>query len=178
MHWADRAYDLKYVSLRYFNVAGAHQSGEIGELHQPETHLTPIVLQVAQGKREVMTIFGNDYPTPDGTCIRDYIHIDDLVNAHLLALLKLNDGMQSQIINLGSGSGFSNNEIVEAARSITKHPIPLIYSARREGDPATLVASNQKAKKLLGWEPKKDDIKVIIESAWKFHSNFPNGFEG
>lgn len=177
MHWSDKAFGLRYVSLRYFNVAGAHASGEIGECHNPETHLIPIVLQVPLGKRDVMTVFGNDYDTADGTCIRDYIHIDDLVRAHVMAMEKLQDGMTSQIINLGSGDGFSNLQIIDAARAITQHAIPVQFSARREGDPGTLIASNAKAKEVLGWEPLKNDLNLIIGSAWHFHQKKPNGFE-
>lgn len=177
MSWTALAHGLKYVSLRYFNVAGAHGSGEIGEAHQPETHLIPIVLQVPLGKREQMSIFGEDYDTADGTCVRDYIHIDDLIRAHILALEKLREGMDSEIINLGSGNGFSNRQIVEAARKVTTHAIPVKMDSRRAGDPATLIASNQKAKEVLGWTPLKDDIELIIKSAWNFHQKNPNGFE-
>lgn len=177
MHWSSLSFGLRYVSLRYFNVAGAHESGEIGEGHNPETHLIPIVLQVPLGKRERMSIFGKDYDTADGTCIRDYIHIDDLIRAHVLAMEKLSEGMGCQIINLGSGNGFSNLEIVEAARGVTGHAIPVQLEDRRPGDPAILIASNSKAKEILGWEPLKNDLKLIIGSAWQFHVNKPNGFE-
>jgi len=177
MHWSSQSFGLRYVSLRYFNVAGAHASGEIGEGHNPETHLIPIVLQVPLGKRERMSIFGQDYETADGTCIRDYIHIDDLIRAHVLAMEKLSEGMDCQIINLGSGNGFSNLEIVEAARGVTGHEIPVQMEARRPGDPAILIASNAKAKEVLGWEPEKNDLALIIGSAWQFHKSKPNGFE-
>ncbi len=177
MHWSSSSFGLRYVSLRYFNVAGAHESGEIGEAHNPETHLIPIVLQVPLGKRQNMSIFGKDYDTADGTCIRDYIHIDDLIRAHVLAMEKLSEGMECQIINLGGGTGFSNLEIVEAARGITGHVIPVEFEDRRHGDPAILIASNAKAKEVLGWEPLKNDLKLIIKSAWQFHVNKPNGFE-
>lgn len=177
MHWASVATGLRYVSLRYFNVAGAHRSGTLGEAHNPETHLIPIILQVPLGKRDQMSLYGSDYTTRDGTCIRDYIHIDDLVRAHILALEKLHAGMGSQVINLGSGNGFSNLEIVEAARKVTGHTIPVVFESRRPGDPAVLIASNAKAKEVLGWVPEKDDLPSIIGSAWQFHSQNPNGYE-
>lgn len=177
MHWSSLAFGLRYVSLRYFNVAGAHASGSLGEAHNPETHLIPIVLQVPLGKRRQMSLYGSDYATSDGTCIRDYIHIDDLVRAHILALEKLAEGMSSQVINLGSGNGFSNLEIVEAARKVTGHAIPVVFEARRPGDPAVLIASNEKAKEVLGWVPERDDLSSIIGSAWRFHSLNPNGYE-
>lgn len=174
--WADLAYGIKYVSLRYFNVAGASIDSTIGEDHNPETHLIPIVLQVPLQKREKLTIFGNDYETADGTCIRDYIHIYDLVNAHLKALDYLNQNQPSNFFNLGSNTGYSNLEIVQAARKVTNHPIPFEIGDRRPGDPDMLIASNQKAKQYLGWQPTKG-IEEIIESAWRFHQTFPNGFE-
>ncbi len=177
MHWSSLAFGLRYVALRYFNVAGAHESGEIGEAHNPETHLIPIVLQVPLGKRDSMCIFGDDYQTEDGTCVRDYIHMDDLIRAHIMAMEKLNEGMDSQIINLGSGQGFSNLQIVEAARGVTGHAIPMHMEARRPGDPAVLIASNEKAKRILGWEPLKNDLNLIIGSAWKFHTQHPKGYE-
>lgn len=177
MHWAEIAYDLKYVSLRYFNVAGARSSGEIGEDHQPETHLIPIVLQVALGQREHIAIFGDDYDTPDGTCIRDYIHVEDLIDAHILALQYLKDGGQSEIFNLGSNQGFSVKEIIETAREVTGHPIPAKIAERRPGDPSTLIAASEKAKKVLGWKPSRTDIQQIIKDAWNWHQNNPSGYK-
>lgn len=177
MHWADKAYGMKYVSLRYFNVAGASLDGSIGEDHNPETHLIPIVLQVPLNKRPFITIFGNDYDTIDGTCIRDYIHIDDLVDAHLRALQYLVTKNISNIFNLGTEKGYSNLEIVEVARKVTKHPIPIKIGERRPGDPDKLVASFKKAYKILGWKPTKG-IEEIISSAWEFHKTHPEGFGG
>lgn len=176
MHWADQAYGIKFVALRYFNVAGAKPDGSIGEDHGPETHLLPIVLQVAQGKREKIAIFGDDYPTPDGTNVRDYVHPFDLAEAHSLAVDYLRKGNQSSAFNLGSSTGFSNLEIVEAARRVTGHPIPLEIAARRPGDPAILIASSDKARTVLGWQPKFDQIDTIIETAWKWHASHPNGY--
>lgn len=176
MKWSDVAYGVKYVSLRYFNVAGAYKTGEIGESHNPETHLIPLILQVPLGKRESIAVFGDDYPTKDGTCIRDYIHVEDLVNAHILAIKYLEQGNNSDVFNLGSGEGYTVLEMIEAAREVTGHPIPAKVSPRRAGDPATLIASSAKAKRVLGWQPKYNDVKSIIESAWKFHSKNPNGF--
>ncbi len=175
MKWADYAHDIHYVSLRYFNVAGASSDASIGEDHNPETHLIPIVLQVPLGKREKITIFGNDYNTFDGTCIRDYIHVEDLADAHIKALEYLNKGNPSDIFNLGTETGYSNLEIVETARSVTGHVIPMVFGKRRLGDPDKLVATNKKALKILGWTPKRG-IKDIIQSAWQFHQKHPNGY--
>ncbi|MGD9909064.1 MAG: UDP-glucose 4-epimerase GalE [Candidatus Izemoplasmatales bacterium] len=177
MKWADTAYDLKYVSLRYFNVAGASSDSSIGEDHHPETHLIPIILEVPLGKREFITIFGADYQTPDGTCIRDYIHIDDLVDAHLRSLDYLFSGNPSNIFNLGTENGYSNLEVVEAARKVTGHPIPMKLGDRRAGDPDKLVASFQKAKRYLHWSPTKG-IEEIISSAWAYHQLHPFGYRG
>ncbi len=177
MKWADEAYGMKYISLRYFNVAGAHESGNIGEDHNPETHLIPLILQVPLKKREHITIFGQDYDTHDGTCVRDYIQIMDLVDAHILALKKLRMDGGSSIYNLGNGRGFSVKEMVEAARSVTKHPIPVVMGERREGDPSQLVASSQKAKDELGWQPRFTRVEDIIRTAWKWHNKYPNGFQ-
>ncbi len=177
LKWSDSAYDMKYTVLRYFNVAGAHVSGEIGEDHSPETHLIPIVLQVALGKREKIMMFGDDYDTPDGTCIRDYIHVTDLANAHILALDRLMDGGDSATFNLGNGQGFSVKEIVEMTREVTEHPIPAEVAPRRAGDPARLIASSAKAQEVLGWEPQFGDVKSVIASAWKWHQGHPNGYE-
>jgi len=175
--WFDLAHEIKYISLRYFNVAGAYVDGCIGEDHNPETHLIPLVLQVPLNKRAFINIFGNDYDTPDGTCIRDYIHVTDLANAHILAVEKLLNGSESDIFNLGNGEGFSVKEIITAAREVTGHPIPDVISQRRAGDPAKLIASNQKAIEELGWKIKYPNVKDIIDSAWKWHQNKPNGFK-
>lgn len=176
MKWFDAAYGVKYVSLRYFNAAGADQSGLIGELHNPETHLIPIVLQAAIGKRESVSIFGDDYNTKDGTCVRDYIHVNDLAEAHILALdYLLNDG-ESDVFNLGSGKGFTVKEMIEAARRVTGKEIKAVQAARRSGDPAVLIASSDKIKAKLGWSPKYDDIEVIIRDAWNFMLHHPEGF--
>ena len=163
--------------MRYFNVAGAHPTGEIGEDHSPESHLIPIILQVALGKREHIGIYGDDYPTADGTCIRDYIHVMDLADAHILALKRLNNGGESEIFNLGNGEGFSVKEVIEVARKVTKHPIPAIVSPRRAGDPAKLVASSDKAMKELKWKPKYNTLEKIIDTAWTWHKNHPDGYE-
>lgn len=175
--WTSKAHNLTYVSLRYFNVAGAHDSGLIGESHSPETHLIPIILQVPNGKREYLSVFGNDYPTKDGTCIRDYIHIEDLIDAHILALEYLLKGNSSDIFNLGSGDGYSILEMLKAAEKATGESIEYKVDDRRPGDPAVLIASNEKAKKVLNWSPKYTAVEDIISSAWKFHKKFPNGFE-
>lgn len=177
MKWCDNAYDMKYVSLRYFNVAGAMPNATIGEAHQPETHLLPIILQVALHQRDKLHIFGDDYPTPDGTCIRDYVHVLDLVDAHILALDYLDKNEESQIINLGSSHGFSVKELLDEAIRVTGQDIKYDVSPRRAGDPAILVASNDKAKKILGWTPTHTDIETIISTAWKWHSTHPNGYE-
>jgi len=178
MKWCDEAYGMKYVSLRYFNVAGAMPDASIGEDHHPETHLLPIILQVALKQRECLNIFGDDYPTPDGTCIRDYVHVLDLVDAHILALNYLDHHDESQIINLGSSNGFSVKELLDEAIRVTKEEIPFEMSPRRAGDPAILVASNEKAKKILGWNPTHTDIETIISTAWKWHKTHPYGYEG
>lgn len=175
--WADSAYGVKYISLRYFNVAGAHESSTIGEDHNPETHLIPLILQVPLGKREYISIFGDDYDTHDGTCIRDYIHVTDLANAHILALEKLCREGKSSIYNLGNGKGFSVKEMIDGARRVTGHPIPAKIDRRREGDPAKLVASSKRAVEELGWKPRFVDVEDIIRSAWIWHKNKPNGFE-
>ena len=177
MKWTDQAYGIKFVALRYFNVAGAKPDGSIGEDHGPETHLLPIVLQVAQGKRDKLMIFGDDYQTPDGTNVRDYVHPFDLADAHLLAVDYLRSGKPSTAFNLGSSTGFSNLQIVEAARRVTGAAIPMEIAERRPGDPDTLVASSQKAREVLGWKPDFDDIDKIIETAWAWHSSHPNGYE-
>lgn len=177
MRWADKAYGIKFVPLRYFNVAGAKPDGSIGEDHMPETHLLPIVLQVAMGKRDKLQIFGDDYNTPDGTNIRDYVHPLDLADAHILAVDYLKAGNPSTAFNLGSSTGFSNREILEAARKITNKEIPAEIAPRRGGDPDVLVASSTKAREVLGWKPQFDDISKIIETAWKWHTLHPEGYQ-
>ncbi len=177
MSWVSKAHGLRFVALRYFNACGAHPSGVIGEAHDPETHLIPIILQVPNGQREKLTIFGEDYPTPDGTCIRDYIHVTDLAQAHILALDYLMAGGENNVFNLGNGVGFSNKEVVETARRVTGHPIPAVIGPRRPGDPARLVASSEKAKKVLGWDPQYADLETIISTAWAWHKSHPHGYE-
>ena len=174
--WTEVAHGLKYVSLRYFNACGAHESGKIGEAHNPETHLIPLILQVPNGKREFISIFGNDYNTEDGTCIRDYIHVTDLAKAHILAVDYLLAGNESNIFNLGNGKGFSVKQVIDVARNVTKYNIPEVISERRAGDPAILIASSEKAKNVLGWKPEHDSLEEIIYSAWKWHKNHPYGY--
>lgn len=176
MKWSANAYQLRYVSLRYFNACGAHKSGKLGEAHNPESHLIPMVLQVPNGKRESVSIYGTDYDTPDGTCIRDYIHVTDLAEAHILAVEYLMKGGESNVFNLGNGVGYSVREVIETARKVTGHPIPAVEIPRRAGDPARLVASGEKAKMVLGWEPKITSLEDIIRSAWVWHSTHPNGY--
>lgn len=166
--WCARSYDLNYIALRYFNICGASLDGTIGENHNPETHLIPIVLQVALGERDHISIYGDDYNTPDGTCIRDYIHVQDLVSAHVCAIEKLFEAKQNTIINLGYGHGYSVKEIIETARIVTGHPLPTQVVARRAGDPGVLIAQNSKAKEVLGWEPQCDDIELIIKTAFAY----------
>ena len=177
MHWADKAYGIKFVALRYFNVAGAAPDGTIGEDHGPETHLVPIILQVAQGKRKELSIFGDDYNTPDGTNVRDYVHVMDLADAHILAIKYLEAGNESNAFNLGSSTGFSNKQMLEAAREVTGEPIPAKIAPRRPGDPDSLVAASDKARNVLGWDPKYDDVHDIIATAWKWHSTHPKGYD-
>lgn len=169
--WYNKAYGLKYVCLRYFNVAGAHSSGEIGEAHNPETHLIPIILQVASGRRDKISVYGDDYDTKDGTCIRDYVHVIDLVDAHIKAIEYLFNGSESDVFNLGSGEGFTVYEMIEAARKVTGDEIPLVVAGRRAGDPAKLIASSEKAREILGWKPKFEDITKMIEDAWNWEQN-------
>lgn len=177
MKWCSNAYELNYVSLRYFNVAGAREDGTIGEDHSPETHLIPVVLEVPLGKRKSITIFGDDYDTNDGTCIRDYIHVQDLIEAHILALRYLQKGGESIVFNLGNNQGFSVKEIITAAREVSGHPIPEVIGERRSGDPSKLVASSAKAKEILGWAPTRTSVYQMIEDAWKWHQNHPHGYE-
>lgn len=174
--WCDRAYGLKYVSLRYFNACGAHVSGSIGEAHKPETHLIPLILQVPLGQREAISVFGDDYDTKDGTCVRDYIHVTDLAQAHILAVKYLMEGNESNIFNLGNGVGFTVKEVIETAKKATGKDIKAVMDERRAGDPAQLIASSEKAKTILGWKPEHADLEEIISSAWKWHSTHPNGF--
>lgn len=177
MKWADQAYGINFVPLRYFNVAGDKPDGSIGEDHRPETHLLPIVLQVALGQREKISIFGSDYDTKDGTNVRDYVHPFDLADAHLLAVKYLREGNESTAFNLGSSTGFSNLEIVEAARRVTGKEIPLEMADRRPGDPDSLIAESSKARQVLGWKPQFDNIEKIIETAWAWHSSHPQGYD-
>ncbi len=170
-----KAYGIGYAALRYFNAAGAHPSGEIGEDHDPETHIIPIVLQVALGQREKITIYGEDYPTPDGTCVRDYIHVCDLADAHLRALnrIKLGEGL---CLNLGTGKGTSVRQIVDACRKVTGHPIPEVIGTRRAGDPPELIADARRAREELGWIPQYQDVTSIIKTAWNWHQKHPHGY--
>ncbi len=172
--WCAQAYDLNYLALRYFNVCGASLDATIGENHNPETHLIPIVLQVPLGIREHIGIYGDDYDTFDGTCIRDYIHVEDLCSAHTNAIEKLFESKQNTIINLGYGHGYSVKEIIDTARLVTNHPIPEEVTPRRAGDPAALVAKNDKAREILGWEPQYDDIELIIKTAYEYHKKTIN----
>jgi UDP-glucose 4-epimerase len=172
LYWLDRIYDFRYAALRYFNAAGA--SAERGEDHHPELHLIPIVLGVALGKRDKVLVFGDDYPTRDGTCVRDYIHVIDLAQAHILALRALDQG--SRVYNLGNGQGFTVKEVIEMAREITGHPIPAEVAPRRPGDPAVLIASSDTIRNDLGWEPRYPNLRDIIESAWKWHQAHPDGY--
>jgi UDP-glucose 4-epimerase len=174
LHWLDRIYGFRYAALRYFNAAGASPTGERGEDHDPETHLIPLTLQVALGQREKITIYGDDYPTRDGSCVRDYIHVADLAQAHILALRALDKG--SRTYNLGNGQGFTVKEVIETCRTVTGHHIPAEIGARRPGDPATLIASSEKIRRELGWEPQYPDLRTIVEHAWAWHSKHPNGY--
>jgi UDP-glucose 4-epimerase len=177
--WFHRIHGLRYASLRYFNAAGA-AGADRGEAHQPETHLIPRILQVALGRAEHATIFGTDYPTPDGTCVRDYIHVSDLACAHMLALQALESstvpGDKPLIYNLGNGHGFSVRQVIEVARKVTRHPIPVVELPRREGDPAVLIASSKKIHRDLGWQAKFPDLQSIVESAWRWHRAWPDGY--
>lgn len=174
--WTSLAHNLRFVSLRYFNACGAHPNGLIGEAHNPETHLIPLILQVPNHQREFISIYGNDYDTKDGTCVRDYIHVNDLAQAHILAMKYLSEGGKSDIFNLGNGVGFTVKEVIETARRITGHSIPAREEARRAGDPSTLIASSEKAKQVLGWKPNYDDLSTIISTAWKWHKSHTDGY--
>jgi UDP-glucose 4-epimerase len=174
--WCDQIVGLKWIALRYFNAAGATE--RLGEDHDPESHLIPIVLQVPLGKREFVPLFGTDYPTPDGTCVRDYIHVTDLADAHILALQALSqEKVQSRAYNLGNGTGYSNREVIQAARRVTGHPIPVVEEPRRPGDPAALVAGSERIVRDLGWKPRHPEIEDIVASAWRWHQRHPNGYE-
>ncbi|KAL0231735.1 hypothetical protein GEMRC1_011139 [Eukaryota sp. GEM-RC1] len=169
-------HDMTYVALRYFNASGAHPSASIGESHRPETHLIPIVLQVALGQRPHIKMFGSDYNTRDGTCVRDYIHVLDLASAHYKALLYLREGNVSNCFNLGSGIGYSVKEVIETARKVTGHDIPCIEAPRRPGDPDTLIADSKRAETILSWKREHSELEEIISTAWKWHQQYPNGF--
>ena len=175
--WTSKAHGLRYVSLRYFNACGAREDGKIGEAHNPETHLIPVILQVPNGQREAISIYGDDYDTKDGTCVRDYIHVTDLAEAHILAVKYLISGKDSNIFNLGNGIGFTVKEVIEAARKVTQAEIPVIITPRRAGDPANLIASSEKARTVLGWNPQHEDLEEIIASAWKWHKSHPKGYK-
>ena len=177
MKWVSRANGVRYVSLRYFNAAGALPDGSIGEDHKTETHLIPLILQVPTGRRDHITVFGDDYPTPDGTCLRDYIHVVDLADAHVLALEYLRKGGASDIFNLGNGQGFSVKEMIAAAEKATGRSIKVEIGARRAGDPAQLMASSEKARTVLGWKPQFTDVEQVIGTAWKWHESHPHGYE-
>ena len=172
LYWLDQTCDLHYAALRYFNAAGA--TAERGEDHHPETHLIPLVLQVALGRRERIEVYGADYPTRDGTCVRDYIHVIDLAQAHILALRALEDG--SRTYNLGNGQGYTVREVIDTARAVTGRPVPAVDSPRRQGDPAVLVASSDKIRQELGWQPRHPDLRDIVQSAWDWHRTHPDGY--
>ncbi|MBN2711475.1 MAG: UDP-glucose 4-epimerase GalE [Planctomycetes bacterium] len=174
--WLSKTSDFKYVAFRYFNACGAHKSGEVGEDHEVETHLIPLILQVPMGKREAISIFGTDYDTPDGTCIRDYIHVSDLADAHVRGIDYLVKGGESGAMNLGTGSGYSVRQIIDAARKVTGQEIKAVEAPRRAGDPSELVARADKANNALGWKPVQSDLETIIGSAWLWHKNHPNGY--
>ena len=177
LKWCDRAYGIRYAALRYFNAAGSDTEAGIGEDHEPESHLIPLVMKTALGQRDHIGIFGEDYPTPDGTCVRDYIHVKDLAEAHLLALEYLDRGGKSDVFNLGSGNGYSVREIIDTARRVTGREIPAKVEPRRAGDPSVLIASHKKAVEVLGWQPVRG-LEEIISDAWAWHSGHPNGYEG
>ena len=176
-YWASVAHGIHFVALRYFNAAGSDTEAGIGEDHNPESHLIPLVMKTALGQRDHIGIFGEDYPTPDGTCVRDYIHVKDLAEAHLLALEYLERGGSSDVFNLGNGAGYSVREIIDTARRVTGRPIPVKAEPRRSGDPSVLIASNKKAAEVLGWKPSRS-LEQIVADAWAWHSGHPNGYEG
>jgi UDP-glucose 4-epimerase len=174
LYWLDQVYGFRYAALRYFNAAGASPAGERGEDHDPETHLIPLILQVALGQRDKVTIFGDDYPTRDGTCVRDYVHVTDLAQAHILALRALDEG--SRTYNLGNSHGATVKEVIETCRQVTGHPIPAGVGPRRPGDPAVLIASSAKIRRELGWKPRYPDLRTIVEHAWEWHQTHPQGY--
>ena len=176
LEWTGRAYGMTYAALRYFNACGADLSGDLGEAHDPETHLIPLLLQVPNGQRDHIFVFGDDHPTRDGTCVRDYVHVSDLARAHILALDYLFRGGESQVFNLGSGQGYTVREVIEAAGRVTGRPIPIEIAPKREGDPPRLVASTEKARQVLGWKPDYDTIEEMISTAWSWHRRHPNGY--
>ena len=171
------AFGIRHVNLRYFNAAGAHESGEIGEDHRPETHLIPLACEAALGRGDVLSIFGDDYDTPDGTCIRDYVHVQDLATAHVLALQQLRGGGASTSYNLGTGSGYSVLEVIETVERVSGRKVSREVAARRPGDPACLVASSDKIRDELAWTPRFTKLESLIETAWRFKNRFPNGYE-
>lgn len=176
MNWFDKVHGIRYVALRYFNAAGAHTSGKIGEDHRPESHLIPLVLQTALGQREFISVFGEDYPTEDGTCVRDYIHVSDLADAHIKSVEYLNNEGASNVFNLGNGQGFSVKQVIETAVKVTGRDIPVKFETRRSGDPAVLVASSDKARSVLGWKPSYNQLEDIISGAWQWHESHPQGY--
>ncbi|MFQ3610086.1 MAG: UDP-glucose 4-epimerase GalE [Fimbriimonadales bacterium] len=177
LHWYGQAYGIRSMALRYFNAAGADPEGELGEDHRPEEHLIPLVLFAGMGKRDHVSVFGTDYDTPDGTCIRDYIHVSDLCEAHYLALQKLREGAPSNHYNLGNGQGYSVLEVIRTAEQVIGKPIPTVYAERRAGDPVRLVASSEKAQRELGWRPRYPDLATMIEHAYRWFTRHPNGYE-
>jgi UDP-glucose 4-epimerase len=177
MRWFDRAYGLRCAALRYFNACGAHESARIGEAHRPESHLIPLVLQVPGGQRPAIEVYGDDYPTRDGACVRDYVHVMDLADAHVSAARYLLRGGKSDVFNLGSGTGFTVFEVIKTAEEVTGRPIAVRTAPRREGDPAQLVAAGEKARDILGWRPSRGDLHTIIASAWRWHSAHPRGYD-
>ena len=176
MRWVDIIHSVRYTAFRYFNVAGAQEDGSLGEDHAAETHVLPIILQTTLGKRPSFTIYGDDYPTPDGTCVRDYVHVLDIADAHLLAMDHLRRGGASGAFNLGYGHGCSVKELLDVAREVTGRDIPVVMGARRPGDPAQLVASGEQARTVLGWQPRCDDLRIIVETAWRWHRTHPEGY--
>lgn len=177
LYWFEQAYGLKWIALRYFNAAGASMDGLIGEDHATETHLIPLILKTALGQRTTISVFGTDYSTPDGTCIRDYIHVVDLAEAHILALEALDKGTESGAYNVGTGKGFSVREVIDMAKTVTGIDIPVLDAARREGDPDVLVAKVERIKKTLGWKAQYSDLETIISTAWQWHKSHPLGYE-
>jgi len=178
LFWYDQIYEIKNICLRYFNACGAALDGLIGEDHRPETHLIPLAIKTALGKRDTLSLFGDDYPTPDGTCIRDYIHVLDLASAHIMALEYLEKVMTSDVFNVGTGQSYSNQEVVAMVKKVSQKDFSVIIGPRRIGDPAMIYADNQKIKKSLSWEPRHSDLKTIVETAWRWHQGHPRGYSG